>query len=86
MDFGERWNGFFLLCFDCFDYSEGLNQKELQDGIPKAIEGQFIADLKEWRQVHSTENQPIKRIKFFEKVCMILLNFGSVKEVRLLYG
>lgn len=44
-----------------------MDKQQLDELIPKAIEGKYIADLKQWVKDHSTENQMVKRREFFQK-------------------
>ena len=44
-----------------------MNKEQLDENIPKAIEGKYITDLKEWVEKHSTDNQIVKRRNFFQK-------------------
>lgn len=43
-----------------------LEKKELEQQISQALESTFMTDLERWENLHSSENQLIKRIEFFK--------------------
>lgn len=44
-----------------------LEQKDLSQQIPIGLERNFMSDLVKWREEHSTDNQLVRRLKFFKK-------------------